>query len=62
MLSLQDCKKHLKTDEFTDEQIEQIRESLHQLAELFITEYLKTRKKPTHESNHLLLGVDQGTS
>lgn len=51
MLSVQECKQHLRKGDFTDEQVEQIRDSLYQLADLFITEYIKTKKAKTAASN-----------
>jgi len=40
MLSLEDCKKYIKTPH-TDEEILQIRDSLYQLANIFLENYLK---------------------
>lgn len=65
MLSVQECKQHLHKGDFTDEQVEQIRDSLYQLADLFIAEYIKTKKAEknpvNHEGNHLLPSLDQRT-
>jgi len=40
MLSLEDCKKYIKTPH-TDEEILQIRNSLYQLADIYLENYLK---------------------
>lgn len=45
MLSIQECKKRLPSKKFSDEQIEEIREKLYQLANIFIDEYLSIRAK-----------------
>ena len=44
MLSVEECKKYLHGGNYTDEQVEHIRQSLYQLAGLFITEYIKDKK------------------
>ncbi len=44
MLSVEECKKYLRNGNYTDEQVEQIRQGLYQLADLFITEYIKDKK------------------
>jgi len=66
MLSVQECKQHLRKGDFTDEQVEQIRDSLYQLADLFIKEYIKTKKAGkcpvSHEGDHLLPSLNQRTS
>ena len=65
MLSVQECKQYLRKGDFTDEQVEQIRDNLYQLADLFIAEYIKTKKGGkgpiNHAGDHLLPGVNQGT-
>ena len=43
MLSVKECKKHLKGCDFTDEQVEEVRQGLYLLANLFVEEYLKTK-------------------
>ena len=45
MLSVEQCKKHLANNDYTDEQIEEIRENLYQLANVFVEEYLQSKKK-----------------
>ena len=50
MLSIEECKKYLHNGNYTDEQVEQIRQSLYQLADLFITEYIKTKKAKTNKA------------
>lgn len=66
MLSVKECKQYLHPGNYTDEQIEHIRDSLYQLADLFITEYIGAKKlhtKPmTHENDNLLPGIHQRTS
>jgi hypothetical protein len=66
MLSVQECKRYLHKGEFSDEQVEQIRDSLYQLADLFIREYIKTKKasksQMNHEGDHLLPSLNQRTS
>jgi hypothetical protein len=66
MLSIQECKPYLRKGDFTDGQVEQIRDSLYQLADLFIAEYIKTKKAGkcavSHEGDHLLSSLNQRTS
>ena len=54
-----------REDVLTDEQVEQIRDSLYQLADLFIREYIKTKKAGkspmNHAGDHLLPSFNQGT-
>lgn len=63
MLSIQECKTYLRKGDFTDSQVEQIRDSLYQLADLFIAEYIKTKKAGknivNHEGDHLLPSLNQ---
>ena len=65
MLSVQECKRYLRQGEFSDERVEQIRDSLYQLADLFIREYIKTKKAGkspmTHAGDHLLPSFNQRT-
>ena len=44
MLSIEKCRNRLKPSDFTNEQVGQIRDNLYQLADLFISEYLRTKK------------------
>ncbi len=63
MLSVQECKKYIK-NEYSQEQIQEIRQGLYQLADLFIDEYLKKKKissKGCYESNNLLQSFNKGT-
>jgi hypothetical protein len=41
MLSVEECRKYLKEADYTQKQIEEMRDSLYQLAELLVTEYVK---------------------
>ncbi len=43
MLSVEECKKHLNNSTYTDEEIEAIRSSLYQVAELLIGRFIKDR-------------------
>ena len=54
-----------REDVLTDAQVEQIRDSLYQLADLFIAEYIKAKKSGespvNHEGDHLLPRLNQRT-
>ena len=54
-----------REDVLTDEQVEQLRDSLYQMADLFIAEYIKTKKAGkspmSHAGDHLLPSVNQRT-
>jgi hypothetical protein len=53
MLSIEQCKKHLKNCDYTEQQIEEIRDSLHQLASILVEKYLdKKRKDGWQRDNH----------
>lgn len=41
MLSVEQCKKYLKDGDYTKQEIEEIRDSLYQLAEILVTEYIE---------------------
>ena len=43
-LSIEQCKKLLKEKNYTDEQIEEIRDGLYHLASLLVDEYLAKKK------------------
>lgn len=45
MLSIHQCKKHIKKCGFTEQQIEEIRSNLYQLANVFVDEYLQSKDK-----------------
>ena len=49
MLSVEQCKKYLNSGGYTDQQIEEIRERLYQLARMLIEEYLKTKARKESE-------------
>jgi len=44
MLSLQLCKNLLKKDNYTNQQIEEIKNTLYQLAELLVDKYISNKK------------------
>lgn len=66
MLSVQECKQCLRKGDFTDEQVAQLRDSLYQTADLFIAEFIKTKKAGkspvNHAGDHLLPSFNQRTS
>lgn len=41
MLSLELCKKHLKNKNYTDEQVVEIRNSLYQLSEILVINFMR---------------------
>jgi len=43
MFSIQQCKKYLKNPEYSEQQIEGIRDSLYQLADILVDNWLKKR-------------------
>jgi len=45
MLSIEECRKHLKenSSQTTDEEIEQIRETLYQIANVLVNNYLEVK-------------------
>ncbi len=43
MLSVEQCKKYLPVGKYTDEEIEQMRDNLYQLADILVEEYLKNK-------------------
>ncbi len=43
MLSVEKCKKYLDGNSFTDEEIEEIRNSLYQAAELLIDKFIEEK-------------------
>lgn len=45
MLSVEQCKKYLPSGKYTDEKIEQMRDSLYQLAEILVEDFIKRRNK-----------------
>jgi len=44
MLSFQLCKKYLKNNTYTNQQTEEIRDKLYQLAEILISSYISNKK------------------
>ena len=45
MLSIQQCKNHIGKCNFTDQQIEEMRDNFYQLANIFVKEYLQNKKE-----------------
>lgn len=45
MLSVEKCKKYIIDNSYTDKEIEEIRNSLYQAAELLIDKYTDDKKK-----------------
>lgn len=43
LLSTEQCKKHLKGSNYTDKEIEEIRNSLYQVAEILTEQYIKDK-------------------
>jgi hypothetical protein len=43
MLSVQQCKKHLKNCTYTDQQMEEIKTNLYQLADIFVEQYFTSK-------------------
>lgn len=48
MLSVNNCKKYLD-DSYTDKEIEEIRDSLYQMVEISVEDYLKKINTDKHE-------------
>jgi hypothetical protein len=44
MLSFQLCKKYLKNNTYTNQQTEEIRDKLYQLAEILVSSYISNKK------------------
>ncbi len=44
-LSIEQCKQYLPRGRYTDAQVEEMRDSLYQLAGILVEEHLKTRKE-----------------
>ena len=58
MLSITECRRHLKNHVKSTEEIEEIRDCLYQLADLLVNDYLKENKNQkgeltSAESTHL---------
>lgn len=49
MLSVQECKQYLPPGRYTDEEVEKIRTSLYQLAEILVSGFI-AHKKPQAET------------
>jgi len=45
MLSVEQCKKYIPAGEYTDEEIEQMRDSLYQLAGILVEDFMKRGKQ-----------------
>jgi len=43
MLSVEQCKKYLPAGKYTDEQIEQMRDSLYQLADILVEDFRRQK-------------------
>ena len=43
MLSVEKCKKYLKNSDYTEQQIEEIRDNLYQLAEILVDDYIQKK-------------------
>jgi len=43
MLSVEQCKKFIKNSNYTDQQIEEIRDNLYQLAEILVDDYISKK-------------------
>ena len=50
MFSMEECKKHLKSNNYTDAEIEEIKEALYALAGIAVTEFI-AKKIPTINQN-----------
>lgn len=50
-LSIEQCRKYLKNCEYTDEQVEEIRDSLYQLANVLVDDYLNKKEKDKCRAN-----------
>ena len=51
MLSTEQCKKYLKGADYTIEQVERIRNSLYQAAEILIEQYIKDKKNDNQKAS-----------
>ena len=43
MLSVEQCKKYLPAGQYTDEEIEQMRDELYQVAEILVEDFIKQK-------------------
>lgn len=50
MFSMEECKKQLKGNNYTDAEIEEIKETLYALADIAVTEFI-TKRTPTINQN-----------
>ena len=50
MLSIEECKKYFN-DTYTDEEVEEIRKSLYQAAELLIDKFIEDKNNVDRKSN-----------
>jgi|GEM_PF-3457103 len=44
MLSVEECRKYLKKGDFSDNQVNEIKDSFYQLARILVAEFLKKNK------------------
>ena len=51
MLSTEQCKKYLKGADYTIEQIERIKDSLYQAAEILVAQYINDRNNDKQKTN-----------
>lgn len=51
MLSVERCKKHLKNCNYTDKEIEEIRNSLYQAAEILVEQFIKDMDNDKRKAN-----------
>ncbi len=51
MLSTEQCKKYLKGGNYTDNEIEEIRNSLYQTAEILIEQYVKDKNNDNRKAS-----------
>lgn len=49
MISIEQCKKHLKNCDYSDEQIREIRDILYQLGEMLFDEFMKQKKAESNK-------------
>ena len=62
MLSIKECRKLLKNDNLSDDEVEEINNSLYQLADVLIESYLNShhndhKEALKNEDNHLLSSI-----
>lgn len=45
MLSVEQCRKYLPSGKYTDEQVEQMRDELYQLADILVEDFLRQKER-----------------